>query len=135
MNEPVDQYADMLHLPHHRSKRHVPMPLLDRAAQFSAFAALSGHSAAISETARLTESAPELSDHAKAEIDARLRLVLRHPGGEVCLTYFVADAHKAGGACITLTGVIRKLDAARQLLMMQDGRTVPLHSIVALQLL
>ena len=49
------RYDDIIDLPHHTSKKHPRMPLLDRAAQFAPFAALTGHEAAIKETARLTE--------------------------------------------------------------------------------
>ena len=48
-------YDDIISLPHPTSKRHPRMPIRDRAAIFSPFAALSGHGAAIAETARLTE--------------------------------------------------------------------------------
>ena len=44
-------YADMIHLPHPVSKRHPQMSMADRAAQFSPFAALNGHDAAIAEAA------------------------------------------------------------------------------------
>lgn len=50
------EYDDIIDLPHHVSSRHPRMAPLDRAAQFSPFAALSGHDAAIRETARLAES-------------------------------------------------------------------------------
>ena len=36
-------YEDIINLPHPVSKRHKPMPVEDRAAQFAPFAALSGH--------------------------------------------------------------------------------------------
>lgn len=132
MNESVEKYADIIHLPHHRSTRRAPMSRADRAAQFSSFAALSGHSAAIQETARLTETPPELSDSAKAEIDACLRLIAHSPGGEVLITYYVPDSRKAGGACITLTSTVRKLREER--LVLADGREVPVSAILALEL-
>ena len=44
-------YDDLLYLPHHQSKRHPPMPNSERAAQFSPFAALTGHGEAMAETA------------------------------------------------------------------------------------
>ena len=53
-------YDDILYLPHHQSKRHPPMSNLERAAQFSPFAALSGHGEAIAETA---EVALEKAEH------------------------------------------------------------------------
>ena len=40
-------YEDIINLPHPVSKRHKPMPVEDRAAQFAPFAALTGHQAAI----------------------------------------------------------------------------------------
>ena len=51
----MSKYDDIILLPHHVSKVHPPMPLSERAAQFSPFAALTGHAEAIVETARLME--------------------------------------------------------------------------------
>lgn len=134
MNEPIDAYADMLHLQAPRPKNRHPMPRRDRAAQFSAFAALTGHGDAIRETARLTESRPELSEGAKAEIDARLQCLLQSPGCTATLTWFVQDPLKAGGACYTTTGEVRRLNAAARLVELADGRSIPLDDILALEL-
>lgn len=46
-------YDDIINLPHHVSSKRPQMPMLDRAAQFSPFAALTGYDDAIHETARL----------------------------------------------------------------------------------
>ena len=46
------RYDDIIHLSHHTSTRHPQMPLYDRAAQFSPFAALNGYEEAIEKTAR-----------------------------------------------------------------------------------
>lgn len=54
-------YDDIINLPHPTSAKHPRMPLSDRAAQFAPFAALSGHSAALVETARLTDQRMELA--------------------------------------------------------------------------
>ena len=135
MNEPIDPYEDIIHLPAHRSLKRQPMPRADRAAQFSAFAALTGHGAAIRETARLTESRPELSEVAKAEIDAALHLLRRHSGGEARLSWFEPDKLKSGGACRTATIGIRRLDTARRCLLLEDGRRIPLDDILSLELL
>ena len=48
-------YDDIINLPNPISKNHPRMSLHDRAAQFAPFAALTGHDAAIKETARLTD--------------------------------------------------------------------------------
>ena len=44
-------YADIIDMPHHNSARHRRMPMEKRAAQFSSFAALTGHEDAIKDTA------------------------------------------------------------------------------------
>lgn len=51
----TNKYDDIINLPHHQSKTHPQMSRYDRAAQFSPFAALTGHDDAIQETARLNE--------------------------------------------------------------------------------
>ncbi|MCH5285641.1 MAG: hypothetical protein J1E42_08575 [Akkermansiaceae bacterium] len=132
MNESTDLYRDIIDLPHHRSTRHHPMPRADRAAQFSSFAALTGHSDAIRETARLTDTAPDLSDSAKAEIDSALHLITQKPGGEILLTYFIPDPHKSGGASHTITTRARQVSPTH--LHLEDGRAIPLSAILAIVL-
>ena len=73
--EDTNPYADIIDLPHHVSTRHPQMPMEKRAAQFSPFAAMAGHDAAIRETARLTEEQPELSEDEKAVIDGKLQMI------------------------------------------------------------
>lgn len=62
-NQGSHAYDDIIHLPHHVSDKHPHMDLIDRAAQFSPFAALTGHSAAIEETARLAEERMEINEN------------------------------------------------------------------------
>ena len=52
----MGKYDDIIHLPHHVSDHRAPMSMLDRAAQFSPFAALTGYDAVIAETGRLTDT-------------------------------------------------------------------------------
>ena len=51
----IQQYLDIIDLPHHVSKKHPQMSMYQRAAQFAPFAALVGHDKAIEETARQNE--------------------------------------------------------------------------------
>ena len=53
MRKAKDNYNDIINLPHHVSSKRPQMPMIDRAAQFSPFAALTGYDDAISETGRL----------------------------------------------------------------------------------
>ena len=51
----MENYEDIINLPHHVSATRPQMSMMDRAAQFSPFAALTGYDAAIKETGRLTD--------------------------------------------------------------------------------
>lgn len=76
------QYDDIIRLPHPDSPKHPRMSLYDRAAQFSPFAALTGHGAAIAETGRLTDQRMELDEYEMARVDAELqRLQELFPAG------------------------------------------------------
>ena len=65
-------YDDIINLPHHVSETRQPMSMMDRAAQFSPFAALTGYDAAIEETARLTDSKIELDEGALDMLNAKV---------------------------------------------------------------
>ena len=52
----MENYEDIIHLPHHVSKRHPQMSMWNRAAQFAPFAALADYEDAIQESARKNES-------------------------------------------------------------------------------
>lgn len=128
-NGEKSEYEDIIHLPHPTSQRHPRMPLYDRAAQFSPFAALTGHDAAIRETARVTEEKIEQSDDVIRGLDRKLRLLAEHPGAEVTVTYFVPDEKKAGGAYVTHTGRVRKIDTYEHTLVMADKTAVAIEQI------
>lgn len=76
----------------------------NRAAQFAPFAALTGHSEAIDETARLTDSKIELDEYEKEIIDRKLRIITENISTmpEITVCYFVPDEKKAGGAYVML---------------------------------
>ena len=69
------KYEDIIHLPHHVSANRPRMSISERAAQFSPFAALTGHGAAIKETARLTGERIELDDDIKDDLSHRMQIV------------------------------------------------------------
>lgn len=124
-------YDDIIGLSRPVSKNHPPMALLDRAAQFSPFAALTGHEEAIAETARLTQPEIELDESRKTVLNVRLRELIQRPENtsEVCITYFQKDRHKEGGAYLTVSGRIKKINEYEKLLLMEDGTKIPLEEI------
>ena len=128
-------YDDIINLPHPTSKRHPRMPVHDRAAIFSPFAALSGHGAAIAETARLTEQRIELDEDTRAELDRRQAVLLEHMDEqpEITITWFQPDERKDGGAYLTTTGRLRKFRELERILVLADGTEIPLEDVVALE--
>ena len=106
-----------------------------RAAIFSPFAALSGHGAAIAETARLTEQKIELDEDTKAELDRRQAVLLEYMDErpELTVTWFQRDEKKDGGAYLTTTGRLKKLRELERSLVLTDGTEIPLEDVVTLE--
>ena len=129
-------YEDILHLPHPVSKTHPRMPLMNRAAQFAPFAALTGYDAAVEETARLTDEKLTLDEEQQLLIGERLALLAERVRERpvVALTYFVPDLRKAGGAYLSVKAPVKKVDEYEGLLQLETGRTVPFDDIYSLEL-
>lgn len=129
------KYDDILHLPHHVSTKHPQMSMQDRAAQFSPFAALTGYGEVIRETGRLTEDWIELDEESKSELDRWLRLLATSSDQEpaVTATWFQPDERKEGGAYVTVTGRVRKLDESASVLVLEDGTRIPIRRLVSLE--
>lgn len=126
------KYDDIIALPHPEPRTHPRMSLHGRAAQFSPFAALTGHSAAIAETGRLTDSRITLDESEMARVDAELQhlqeLLPSRP--TVSITYFVPDERKAGGSYQTVTGTVRRIDTVNSALLLTDQRAIPILDIL-----
>lgn len=128
-------YDDILHLPHPTSKRHPRMPIADRAAQFSPFAALTGHGAAIEEIARVTDRRIELDEDAKEQLDQTLQLLLERidEQPEITVTWFSPDKKKAGGQYHTATGKLKRIDSREGRLILTDGNQIPLEDLLEIR--
>lgn len=124
-------YDDIINLPHPTSPQHPRMSAIDRAAQFSPFAALSGHEAAVKETARLTDRRIELTEDKKTELDMKLRLIVEHlpEHPEVSITYFEPDGKKDGGAYKMVTNSIKKIDDTKRAVFLTDGKHISIDDI------
>ena len=121
-------YDDIINMPHHKSDCHARMSVHDRAAQFSPFAALTGYDAEITETARLTDSRIELSEEEKEILDSKLRRA-EDTKQTVCITCFVPDPHKSGGAYVEIVGRVKKIDSIDGLVRLMDGRETSIEDI------
>lgn len=128
-------YEDILNLPHHVSKTRPQMSMLDRAAQFSPFAALTGYDDAIKETGRLTDEKIEMDEDRKAALDMKqaylIEMIDEQP--EISITYFLPDAKKSGGAYVTMTGNLKRFDEYERLLILTDGKKIPMDDIADIE--
>lgn len=129
------EYDDIINLPRHVSKTRGKMPIIDRAAQFAPFAALTGHDAAIKETARLTEERVELDEYMKADLNSKLQIIgdrLKEKP-ELSITYFIPDEIKEGGSYITVRARAKKLDEYEGLLIMSNDTEIPIEEIIKIE--
>ena len=128
-------YEDIINLPHHVSKTRPQMSMLDRAAQFSPFAALTGYDAAIKETGRQTDEKIELDEDTKAALDMKqaylIEMIDEQP--EITIIYFLPDARKVGGAYVTVTGNLKRFDEYERLLILTNGKKIPMDDIADIE--
>ena len=131
MEESRKKYADIIDLPHHQSDTRPKMSNYDRAAQFSPFAALTGHAESIKETARLTDEYSDQSEEMKAIMNEKILFLMEqlenHP--EITITFFKPDEKKQGGAYITITGVVKKIKTYERQIQMTTGDLIPIDMI------
>ena len=99
-------YDDIIDLPHPTSERHPRMPM----------------------AARLTDGKIELTEEEKANLDARLQLL--EPGIAASFTYFQPDSRKQGGAYVTASGEVKRIDGIAREIILMDGRRIPIDDIL-----
>ncbi|WP_313129886.1 hypothetical protein [Anaerocolumna sp.] len=128
-------YNDIIHLPHHVSTTCPHMSAIDRAAQFSPFAALTGYDAAIKETARLTDERVELDEYRKDILSDKLQIIADRIKEhlEIAITYFQPDEKKNGGTYVTAIGTVKKIDEYERIVVMMDSTTIPIDEIISIE--
>lgn len=131
---PYDKYKEIIDLSHPVSKKHPQMSMINRAAQFSPFAALTGHSDAIDETARLTDRRIELDESQIAELDGKLQIIAERISEHPCVavTWFQPDEKKAGGAYVEKSGAVKKIDSYAREVVFMDGTRIQIMDIYAI---
>ena len=124
-------YDDIINLPHHVSPTRPRMPRRDRAAQFAPFAALTGYHSAIEETARLTEERTERGEYELIELNEGIHMLMEcideHP--QVEITYFKPDEHKDGGAYLTATGRVERMNEYERFILLEGEMQIPFDDI------
>lgn len=128
------KYDSIIDLPHRQSVKRPQMSLIDRAAQFAPFAALTGYDDAIDETGRLTKDRVELSEDMLDKLNLKLRLIADSLGedNEVVITYFEPDKKKNGGAYVAARGIVRKIDEFQRLIVLRGGREITMDDVYSI---
>ena len=132
----MGEYDDIINHPHHVSKRHPQMSMMNRAAQFAPFAAVAGHDAAIREEGRLTDDWIDMGDSANEELNRKMELLIakqpEHP--TVTIEYFLPDALKSGGSYQTVTCQVKRIDDIERFIELTDGRKIPIDTITEIKI-
>ena len=133
--EETHKYDDIIRATRPSSPRRAGMPMIDRAAQFAPFAALTGYEAVIEETGRLTDSETELTDSSKQQLNEIFQILAASSeiSPLLTITYFVPDGRKKGGSYVTVTGRLKCVDAYEQVLFLTDRRKIPMAAVRSVQ--
>ena len=86
------------------------------------------------EAGRLTTLQKELDEGVQEELDKQLRVLAglldQHPA--VTVTWFRPDGKKEGGNYLIATGAVRKIDAYREVMILEGGEQIPFRDLLSL---
>ncbi len=128
----MKKYANIIGLARPESRR-PKMSAIDRAAQFSAFAALVGLDEQMNETARIVDGKIELSEDEAEFLDRKLALLAHKLDDEypdVKITYFVPDGRKSGGSYVTKTVTVKRIDEVFRRILLMDGAEINIADVL-----
>jgi hypothetical protein len=125
------KYDDMINLPNPTPTCRPRMSAIDRAAQFSPFAALTGYEAVVEEAARLTDFRLELSEDIKVILNLKMQMIVENIHSEpfVTITYFVPDKRKSGGSYVDTSGVVERIDEYERCIILKDETKIPIDQV------
>ncbi len=134
MNEKFP-YEDIINLSHPISKKYPQPTMLERAARFAPFAAITGYEEMVLEEARVTEKRIELDECALTLLNEKLNILQNclSQSPEITVTFFVPDQKKNGGSYRTVTSIVKKIDPYQKLLILQDDRKIQIEDIYELK--
>ena len=124
------KYDDIIKLEHHVSKIHPRMSLEARSAQFAPFSAVTGYEDEVSEVARVTENQIEVTDEILNDINKKLSYIKQNLSQQVSITFFVKDTKKQGGKYETITGLVKKIDDIKNIIILNDSKVIRMEDII-----
>lgn len=110
------------------------MSMLDRAAQFAPFAALTGHKEAILEQQRITQTKRILSNEEKLRINEKI-IELMNLKSKCRITYFEKDKTKSGGQYMESVLSFKRLDELNKILCFKENIQIQIDDIAYIEVL
>lgn len=128
-------YEDIVNLPPHISKKHPQPTMMERAARFAPFAAITGYEEMVLEEARVTEERIDLDEGTLALLNEKLNMIQEFldEEPEVKITYFEPDTKKSGGAYVSVTGIVKRIDEYEHIVLMTDGKKINIEDIYGIE--
>ena len=128
-------YEDIVNLPPHISKKYPQPTLEERAARFAPFAAISGYEEMVLEEARVTEDWIELDEGTKTMLNEKLQIIMDylHEKPIIQFTYFEPDKKKSGGAYVSLTGTVKRIDEYEKCVILTGGTKILIERIFEIE--
>lgn len=136
MDAKSNNYSDIINTKYPFKLKHARMSISDRAAQFSAFRALSGFEAVIHETARSTDEQVELDESLKDILNTKLKCIKGKASKLplIQIVYFVPDANKDGGKYVTVLERVKRIDEYTKSVQTVSGLNIPIKDIYEIEL-
>ena len=130
------KYDDIINIPYHIWAKHRTMSMINRAAQFAPFAALPGYYEAVTETARLTSEKIELDESIIEYLNRKLQMIQKKicDNPVVSITFFKADKLKSGGAYLTFTNAVKRIDEYEKCVKFINGTQIPINDIYDIEI-
>lgn len=129
----MNNYDDIINMPRPISKKHKPMSLHNRAAQFSSFAALSGYEDIIIETGRTTQHMSNLDEYEMDDINTKLIFLSQNQDTNATYEYFVKDKYKEGGKYVTINGRIKKINTDTNEIVLDNKTIININNISSIE--
>jgi hypothetical protein len=128
-------YEDIINLPRPISKKYPQPSMMDRAARFAPFAAITNYEEMVLEEARVTEERILLDENELTLLNEKLNIIQEFLGKlpEITVTYFKPDKRKSGGAYISITGTVKRIDQYERNLIMSDDKKIRIDDIYKLE--
>lgn len=132
----MNNYDDIRNHSRYKLKRHQPMSMWSRAAQFSPFATLTGYDDEIDEVARLTDRREELTEDELNGLNQAFQKLLERASDRplVTVTYFQPDERKDGGKYVSYTGRFRFFDETERILHFTDRTEIPVDDVFHIEI-